>query len=140
MPCTLRQAFETACDITSTPTKSLLAALAQHCSNDQEKATLQYLASRDGREAYRLDIVEGHPNLLQLLQRYPSCMPPVHILLEMLSPLRPRLYSLSNSYLFTPELLEIAFHVVEYSTHYGPQQGLCPNLPFQLCFKYHACI
>jgi NADPH-ferrihemoprotein reductase len=112
------------CDITHPPSKALLVALAADTADAQESHTLRFLASRDGRQAYKEDIIHGRPNLLQLLHRYPSCRPPVTRLLELLSPLRPRQYSLANSTATTPEQLECAFKVVEYATHWGSHRGV----------------
>ena len=113
-----------ACDLTSPPSKALLVALAAAASDPKEAATLRYLASRDGRAAYKTDIVAGRPSLLQLLQRYASCKPAIGRLLELLSPLRPRQYSLSNAAAASPDTLECAFHVVEYKTHWGAHTGV----------------
>jgi NADPH-ferrihemoprotein reductase len=112
------------CELTHPPTKALLVALAEHTSDAREAHTLRFLASRDGRGAYQEDIIKGRPDLLQLLQRYPTCRPPISRLLELLGPLRPRQYSLANSAATAPELLECAFKVVEYTTHWGPHQGV----------------
>jgi NADPH-ferrihemoprotein reductase len=125
--CTLRQALTWCCDLTAPPAKFALAALAECTTNESESATLRFLSSRDGRDAYKADITAGRPNLLQLLKRYPSCMPPATKLLTLLPPLRPRLYSLTNSQLVSPDRLEFAFHVVEYETHSGSHRGVATS-------------
>eukprot|EP00892_Ulva_mutabilis_P009896 jgi/Ulvmu1/7279/UM035_0067.1 len=122
--CTVRQALLWSCDLTTPPAKFALAALATCASDPREAATLRYLSSKDGRAAYKADIAAGRPTLLQLLQRFASCKPGVPALLEMLPPLRPRMYSLTNSQAVTPDRLEFAFHVVGYNTHWGTHGGV----------------
>lgn len=121
---TVRQALLWAFDLTTPPAKFALAALAGWAADAREAATLRFLSSKDGRAAYKADIAAGRPSLLQLLKRFPSCKPNVTALLEMLPPLRPRMYSLTNSQAATPDRLEFAFHVVAYSTHWGTHAGV----------------
>jgi sulfite reductase alpha subunit-like flavoprotein len=123
---TLQHNLLWAIDLTSPPSKSLLATLAASTTDPCEAATLRFLASRDGRAAYKVDIVEGRPNILQLLRRYRSCRLSISRLLELLSPLRPRQYSLANAPAAEAanEVLECAFTVVEYDTHWGAHGGV----------------
>jgi sulfite reductase alpha subunit-like flavoprotein len=124
---TLRQALLWSCDITTPPAKFVLAALAECCTDAREATTLRYLSSRVGREAYKADIAAGRPTLLQLLERYSSCQPTAEKLLALLPPLRPRLYSLTNSQSVSPDALEFAFHVVEFETHFGAHSGVATS-------------
>lgn len=121
---TVRQALLWAFDLTTPPAKFALAALAACAADPREAATLRFLSSKDGRAAYKVDIAAGRPTLLQLLQRFRSCKPSVTALLELLPPLRPRMYSLTNSQAATPDRLEFAFHVVSYDTHWGAHGGV----------------
>lgn len=125
--CSVHQALTWCCDITTPPAKFALAALADCTTDEKEAATLRFLSSKDGREAYKADIVAGRVSILQLLKRYPSCSVPATKLLSMLPPLRPRLYSLTNSQLVSPTRLEFAFHVVEYDTHCGSHSGVATS-------------
>lgn len=121
---TVRQALLWACDLTTPLAKFALASLAASAGDAREAATLRFLSSKDGRAAYKADIAAGRPSLLQLLKRFRSCKPSATALLEMLPPLRPRMYSLTNSQAATPDRLEFAFHVVGYKTHWGPHGGV----------------
>jgi sulfite reductase alpha subunit-like flavoprotein len=113
-----------ALDLTLPPSKAMLIALAACTSDPTQAATLLYLGSRDGRAAYKADIAEGRPTLVQLLKRYDACKPPIERLLELLSPLRPRQYSLANAQHDVKHVLECAYHVVVYDTHWGAHSGV----------------
>jgi len=133
-PCTLRHAFAAGCDITGVPKKSLLRMLAEYCSDAAEKNRLLYLSSRGGKEAYRAEMVAGQPSLVDLLEQFPSCKPPVAHLLEALTPLATRLYSLTSSPLQHPDAAHVAFSVVKYRTErYGDHAGVATNYIKRVC-------
>lgn len=99
-------------DISSPPRKSLLRILAEFCSEPQERISLLRLSSRGGREEYKTRVQGQRLSLRKLLETFPSCVPPVSALLEGLSPLMPRFYSLSNDGTPHGSHLEVAFSVV----------------------------
>lgn len=82
------------------------------------------LASKEGKKDYAVQILEEGPTLLELLKTYPSCVPPVELLFELLAPLAPRYYSLSSSPLGPngPASIEFAFTVVEYASPSGAKR------------------
>ena len=92
--------------------KSLLRLLAEHCSVTAEKDRLLLLSSRSGREEYKALVEQFPPSLLDLLQLFPSCKPPLAELLDALPQLMPRLYSISSSPLEFPDAAHVAMSVV----------------------------
>jgi sulfite reductase alpha subunit-like flavoprotein len=57
-----------------------------------DKATLALLSSKDGKEEYKLFIEEQCPNLVEILQMFPSCTPTLDQVLMHLLPITPRYY------------------------------------------------
>jgi sulfite reductase alpha subunit-like flavoprotein len=115
-PCTVRNAFLHGCDLTTAPRKSLLRLLAEHCSTATEKQQLLFLCSRLGRDAYGTEILAARPTLLDLLTMFPSCKPPLDVLLDALPALPPRMYSITCSPTSCPDKIQVAFTVVKYTT------------------------
>ena len=78
------------------PTKPLLRLLAEYATNPNEKKILLYLSSAQGQAAF-CDLRTGpHITIAQLLNAFPSSLPPLPHLLSVLNTLMPRFYSLSQ--------------------------------------------
>lgn len=98
-------------DLTSPPRKSLLQLLATHCTDDRDATALRTLAT--ARDAYA-ELLTSRPTLLQLLERHPSCSPPLDALLDALPALAPRMYSIACAPVGDcVQQLHVAFSVVE---------------------------
>eukprot|EP00850_Spirogloea_muscicola_P010662 SM000063S20052 [mRNA] locus=s63:487201:491105:+ [translate_table: standard] len=108
-PCTLGEALSSRVDVTAAPKKGLLRVLAEYCADDVERRRLLFLCSRGGRDAYKAEMMEARPSLLDLLQAAPSCRPDLGHLLESLPQLVARFYSITNSRAVDSHLIEIAF-------------------------------
>lgn len=130
-PCTLREALLRHCDVTAAAKKGLLRVLAEYCSAAGEKTRLLLLSSRGGKDAYKAEVLDARPGLLDLLRQFPSCRPDLGHLLDSLPPLVPRFYSITNS----PRAagggaarpVQVAFSVV--SMQLGPRtfHGVCTS-------------
>ncbi len=103
----MRTALTLGLDLTGAPRKSLLRVLAEHCSDAAHKRTLLYYTSRAGRDAYKAHMAEACPSLLDLLAKFPSCSPPLEVLLDALPPLAPRQYSLTTAQVAHAERLQV---------------------------------
>ena len=127
-PCTVESAFTNFIDVTGCPRKSLLRFLAEHCTNAEEKDALLHLSSRGGRNDYEAQIRSQSPTLLTLLARFPSCAPPLAELLDSLSPLAPRLYSITCAPEVAPTNPSVAFSVVKFEAPNGEdRRGVATN-------------
>ncbi len=112
-------------DLNTPPRRGLLRALADFCipgSNftkeqcEIEKSKLLILSSRDGRDEYDKIITKLNSGLPEILKMFPTCLPPLSVLVGGLKMLMPRYYSVSSSPLNDPTKLSITFTVVEYNT------------------------
>ena len=120
-PCSVENAFLHGVELTGPPKKSLLRVLAEHCSDQAEKARLMRLCSREGRQEYLESIIKSHRAAIDIILENPSCKPPLAALLDSLPPLAPRMYSISSSPQAAPgaDKADVAFTAVEYKTVSG---------------------
>lgn len=120
-PCSVRNAFLHGVELTGPPKKSLLRVLAEHCSDQAEKARLMRLCSREGRQEYLESIIKSHRAAIDIILENPSCKLPLAALLDSLPPLAPRMYSISSSPQAAPgaDKADVAFTAVEYKTVSG---------------------
>ncbi len=118
-------------ELQSVATRAQLAALAGHARDDVERRTLLALGADDesSRARYRQQVSGPRRSVLDVLDAFPSCMPPFEVLLGLLPPLRPRYYSISSSPLAAPEICSITVGVVAGPTRdgCGTVKGICSN-------------
>lgn len=112
--CSLQFLLTWCLEIRATPKKAFLRALVDHTSDGAEKRRLQELCSRQGAADYNRFLREARTSLLDLLFAFPSCQPPLSLLLEHLPKLQPRPYSCASSSLLHPGKLRFVFNVVEF--------------------------
>ncbi|NXQ47859.1 MTRR reductase, partial [Catharus fuscescens] len=101
-------------EIRAIPKKAFLRALVECTSDVGEKRRLQELCSRQGASDYTHFIRDSNVCLLDLLHAFPSCKPPLSLLIEHLPKLQARSYSVSSSDLYQPGRLCFVFNVVEF--------------------------
>ena len=104
----------------SPPRRGLLRALADCCrgvGSELEKSKLMLLSSRDGREEHAQMITKPCAGLPEILAMFPTCRPPLSLVLGGLTPLMPRYYSVCSSPLTDASRLSIAFTAVEYTVN-----------------------
>lgn len=141
--CSLRDALLHHVDLTSPPKKSFLRLLAEHAT-DGDRVTLTYLSSRAGKTMFSVFVEEQRLTLLDLLNLFPSCTPPLDHLLSALSPLPPRMYSVASSPLVSPTRVAVAFTVVAFEckatsdacTTTVRRIGLCTNWLERKCLPF----
>ncbi|KAJ8789121.1 hypothetical protein J1605_022222 [Eschrichtius robustus] len=107
---------------------AFLRALVDHTGDGAEKRRLQELCSRQGAADYNRFVRDSRACLLDLLLAFPSCQPPLGLLLEHLPKLQPRPYSCASSSLFHPGKLHFIFNIVEFwsdTTAVALRKGVC---------------
>ncbi|XP_048224356.1 methionine synthase reductase [Perognathus longimembris pacificus] len=125
--CSLQFLLTWCLEIRSVPKKAFVRALAEHARDGAEKRRLQELCSKQGAPDYARFVRDAAAGLLDLLLAFPSCRPPLGLLLEHLPKLQPRPYSCASSSLRHPGALRFAFTVVELPAPAagGARRGVC---------------
>ena len=139
----VKECLSTGPDLLASPKRNLLRMLADHCSNPLEAAQLLYLSSCTGKKSHYSTLVQEQcMSFLELLDMFPSCMPPLKECLFCLPTLLPRRYSIASSPIQDQTMLEIAFAVtVDVVNHIAPGRvitGLCTNWLEGICFDGDA--
>ncbi|CAJ1082288.1 methionine synthase reductase isoform X2 [Xyrichtys novacula] len=122
-------------EIRTVPKKAFLRALVEHTENSEQRRRLQELCSKHGAADYNLYVRDPSLSTLELLTAFPSCSPPLSLLIEHLPKLQPRPYSAASSCLRHPGKLHFVFNVVEFpacSSRPAGKQGLCTGWLFDL--------
>lgn len=78
-------------------TRKQLRVLGEHTRCPHTRGEIQRLADEGDGAHYRAEVLEPRRSLIDLLERLPACELPLGVFLGLLSPLRPRYYSISSS-------------------------------------------
>jgi len=143
--CSIRDALQRSCDILFTsrpPSKVFLRALLEYCTAKSDRERLKecivgYSSPSSPFSPERasfpsnpppLSSLPYSPTLLQLLTAFPSCRIPLAHLLDLLPPLLPRYYSMSNDIKTHPKHVHFCFSEVSYLTSDNVlKKGLCTS-------------
>jgi len=133
-PCTIQDALTYGCDLNGPIRKPLLRMLAEYCSDQVEQNQMYHLLTKEGRSEYESTIERPKVGLLEILERFPSCYPPLDHILDLLPALKPRYYSVTSSPTMYPTQLHIAFTLVHYESKRKVHQlGLCTSWLTRVC-------
>uniref|UniRef100_A0A8C5GF76 Methionine synthase reductase n=1 Tax=Gouania willdenowi TaxID=441366 RepID=A0A8C5GF76_GOUWI len=127
--------FSWCLEIRSVPKKAFVRALVEHTCDSVHRRRLQELCSKQGAADYNLYVRDASLSLMELLTAFPSCSPPLSLLIEHLPKLQPRPYSAASSCLRHPGKLRFVFNVVEFpasSERLVKRRGLCTGWMFDL--------
>ena len=87
-------------DLSCLPSCAMLARLSHFCHKKNDRHVLWQLSlsssHTDGKENFYARFQATQATLLDVLTMFPSCMPPPEHLLACLSPIAPRMYSVSS--------------------------------------------
>uniref|UniRef100_A0A3B4X3H4 Methionine synthase reductase n=1 Tax=Seriola lalandi dorsalis TaxID=1841481 RepID=A0A3B4X3H4_SERLL len=117
-------------EIRSVPKKAFLRALVEHTGDSVQRRRLQELCSKQGATDYNLYVRDSNLSVLELLAAFPSCWPPLSLLIGQ----NPCCY-LTHSCLKHPGKLHFVFNVVEFPACSGRpagRRGLCTGWLFDL--------
>ncbi|XP_036752565.2 methionine synthase reductase isoform X1 [Manis pentadactyla] len=124
--CSLQFILTWCLEIRAVPKKAFVRALVDYTGDGAEKRRLQELCSRQGAADYNRFVRDACASVSDLLCTFPSCQPPLSLLLEHLPKLQPRPYSCASSALFHPGKLHFVFNIVEFlSTAEVLRRGVC---------------
>uniref|UniRef100_A0A673ZRA5 Methionine synthase reductase n=1 Tax=Salmo trutta TaxID=8032 RepID=A0A673ZRA5_SALTR len=125
---TLHHLLTWSLEIRTVPKKAFLRSLVECTGDSGEKRRLQELCSKQGSADYNLYVRDPNLCLLDLLRAFPTCQPPLSLLIEHLPKLQPRPYSAASSSLRHPGRLHFVFNVIEFPACSGRpvgRRGLC---------------
>ncbi|XP_043579281.1 nitric oxide synthase, salivary gland [Bombus pyrosoma] len=128
LPNSLRILLKRFLDITIPPTPNLLRYFASIATNPKEQTQLNLLASDPA--AYEDWRHWKFPNLVEVLDEFPSVKPFAPLLLLHLTPLQPRFYSISSSPDVHQGQIHLTVAIVQYKTQGGSgpvHYGVCSN-------------
>lgn len=115
-------------EIRATPKKAMIRGLVEHTCDAGERRRLQELCSKQGGSDYNHFVRDLSVGILDLLNAFPSCRPPIELLIEHLPKLQARPYSAASSSLFHPGKLHFVFNIVEFAPcgeRSVPRRGVC---------------
>ncbi|GIY63295.1 nitric oxide synthase, salivary gland [Caerostris darwini] len=125
-PLTMRIALTRYLDITTPPGQQFLRTLATMAEDEGDQRKIKLLAT----DSVRYEDWKSHlyPNLLEVLEYFPSVNPTPGFLLTHLTTLQPRFYSISSAPAFHPGHIHLTVAVVIYKTQNNAQHyGVCSN-------------
>ncbi|NXW68045.1 NOS2 protein, partial [Hirundo rustica] len=125
-PCTLPEALTYLLDITTPPSQQLLKKLSQLVTVEGDKQRLEVLCQ--STEEYNKWKFYHSPNILEVLEEFPSAEVSTAFLLTQLPFLKPRYYSVSSSCDMTAREIHLTVAVVNYRTRDGEgplHHGVC---------------
>ena len=104
--------------------KALLRMLSHYCGEKSDETRLLELCSKEGSEQFQSLVKETSLSLLDLLNMFASCRPPLDHLIQLLPPLLARSYSLCSFYKQSSggsvsNELEIVFNLVDFESNQG---------------------
>lgn len=125
---TLREIVEQYWDLNFKPRRSTMHTLSLISENDLEKEKLCEFASPIGQEELYDYVNRPRRNILEVLTDFPHTTSKLNIklLFEIMSPIKPRPYSIASSLEVTPNRIQVLVAVVKFKTRLvEPRFGLC---------------
>lgn len=133
-PCSYHTILTHYVDICAPVKSHVLKALVDYTSDEEakERLTLLSTANEEGLKEYGLFIQKERRSIVDILEHFPSCKPPIDLLLELLPRLQARYYSISSSPKVENGIVSITAVVLQYSINDRLIKGVCTNHLAQL--------
>lgn len=109
-----RQALYDNVDFLGKPPKRFYEALAEHATNEKEKAHLEKLASSEGAEELKKRQDVDFDTFVDILEEFPSARPSFSELVRIIPPLKRREYSIASSQKLHPNAVHLLIVVVDW--------------------------
>ncbi|XP_063992176.1 NADPH-dependent diflavin oxidoreductase 1 isoform X2 [Diachasmimorpha longicaudata] len=129
-PLTLRQVVEQYWDLNYKPRRSTMQVLALLSDNDLEKEKLTEFSAAAGQDELYSYVNRPRRNILEVLGDFPHTTRRLNekVLFEVMSPIKPRAFSIASSCKSSPGEVHLLVAVVKYKTKLvEPRLGLCSN-------------
>jgi len=125
---TLEKIVEQYWDLNFKPRRSTMYTLSLISENELEKEKLREFGSSIGQEELYDYVNRPKRNILEVFADFPHTTSKLNIkwLFEIMSPIKPRPYSIASSLKATPNTIEILVAIIKYKTRLiNPRFGLC---------------
>ncbi|KAJ4780650.1 NADPH-dependent diflavin oxidoreductase 1 [Rhynchospora pubera] len=128
-PIQLRTFVSRAMDVASaSPRRYFFEVMSYYASAEHEKEKLQFFASPEGRDDLYQYNQKEHRTVLEVLEDFPSVELPFEWLVQLVPPLKKRLFSISSSPLAHPNQVHLTVSVVSTMTPLKRRRyGLCSS-------------
>ncbi|KAI9015659.1 hypothetical protein CLU79DRAFT_721465 [Phycomyces nitens] len=126
----LFQLFSQTLDLFGRPSKKFYETLASFATDPKERDQLLFLISPEGKEDFKKRVDET-VTYEDLLREFTSAKPPVEALVLMVSPIKPRHYSIASSQKMHPGQVHLLVVAVDWENTMGKKR-------FGQCTRYMA--
>lgn len=110
----LREVLSRFVELSAPASRGDINALASHNPCPPHRDQLLALAADD--VTYREQILEPRVTILELLERFPTCAPPLGVVLDLLPAMKQRMYSIASSPKVQPEQVALTVALVSYES------------------------
>lgn len=128
--CTFQQLCEEYFDLTAIPRRYVFSILSQITDSELEKEKCTEFTLAEGQEELYSYVNRPRRNIVEVLQDFPHATKnlSLEMLFEILTPIRPREFSIASSFRDSPDEIHILVAVVKYKTKLVKERlGLCSN-------------
>ncbi|XP_011505584.1 PREDICTED: NADPH-dependent diflavin oxidoreductase 1 isoform X2 [Ceratosolen solmsi marchali] len=127
---TLKQIVQQYWDLNFKPKRSTMQILAQISENELEKEKLFEFTTSAGQEDLFNYINRPRRNIIEVMNDFPHTTSKLNVklLFEIMSPIKPRAFSIASSSKYTKDEIHLLVAIVRYKTKLSePRFGLCSN-------------